>query len=125
MNDQSNFHEMAECLQQILATMKELLRWVKFSSRQEVRQFLETTLEPGLDRAIYQASIHKRTGRDVAKVLRLQSHMAVHRRWNNWAPMGLVEPYPEQKGRYRRIFDLEELGIPLEPEAPAKEAQDA
>jgi len=93
------------------ALLREILKWIRFSGMKEVRNVLSTTLDTPQKRRIYQLSNGDNSSRDIAKATHVNDK-TVRNYWRVWAKAGIAEPIKVGTGdRYRRTFDLEELGI--------------
>jgi len=91
--------------------LREILKWIRFSGMKEVRHVLNTVLDSLQKRRIYQLSDGDNSSRDIAKSADV-SDATVRNYWRVWAKAGIVEPVKAGTGdRYKRTFDLEELGI--------------
>lgn len=102
--------------------LKEILKWTKFQGIQKAKSVLEATLDDDIKKLIY----HLSDGEDsktIASRARV-SDQTVRNYWKRWAVLGIIEPYPKYKGRYWKLFSLEDFGIEIpetESESKAKE----
>jgi len=93
------------------ALLREILKWIRFAGMKEVSNVLSTTLDSPQKRRIYQMSDGDNSSRDIAKAADV-SDGTVRNYWRAWAKAGIMEPIKAGTGdRYKRTFDLEELGI--------------
>lgn len=105
-----------------LSVLKEILKWVKFSGMNEVKNVLTTALDNGQKRSVYQLSDGTKGIVEIGKLVGIKSTATVFKLWKQWTKMGLGESVPVAGGsRFRRSFDLEEFG--LGPEAPVSEVE--
>jgi len=111
--------------QKMIELLSEIAKWVRFEGIQRARQLLPEALKKDSEKLAY----HFSDGRGSAEAAKLAgvSDFAVRSYWKKWATMGLVVPSEKFKGRYERIFSLEDLGIevPLlkKVEAPEEQTQ--
>lgn len=100
--------------------LREILRWIRFTGTKEARSILWTTLDTDQKKIAYQASNGARGTREVARVAKYGSKSTVESLWKTWRSLGLGESAgvmgPGE--RFKRSFDLEELGLePIEQTA--------
>ncbi len=95
----------------VIELLSELAKWTRFEGVQKARQVLMETLKKDSEKLAY----HYSDGRGSAEVAKLTgiSDFAVRSYWKKWATLGLVVPSEKFKGRYKRVFSLEDLGIEL------------
>ena len=100
---------------QIVTLLEELVRWTRFQGVQQAKQVLEKLLaDPEKDdtpKLVYHLSDGKTSG-DIAKVARVSSQ-TVRNYWRAWFASGIVTPSQKHKGRFEKVFNLEDLGISL------------
>jgi hypothetical protein len=104
---------------EILAVLKDLLKWNVVTSYGQVRDTLNTALTKPLDRLIYHLSdgtrlgvqIAEESGSSVAVISTLQS---------KWSKMGLMQ---KQSKGYKKAFDLEDFDIEIPDAAELKAAK--
>lgn len=109
---------------EILITLKEMLKWLKFTGVKEVRAVMSNALETEQKRMIYHLSDGKRGTIEIGKAANVGSS-TVARYWEAWYRLGLMEPIPVQGGiRYKKSFELEDFGFnipqPKLESAPSK-----
>jgi hypothetical protein len=103
MNDKTN--------EEILATLKEMLKWVKFSGVKEVRTVLMSVLDTEQKRMIYHLSDGKRGTIEIGNLANV-SNSTVGRYWEALARLGIMEPIAVQGGtRYKKSFELGDFGF--------------
>jgi len=93
---------------QVLATLRELLKWTKVQALPSVKTALQSALPKAEHRKVYQALDGTRTQQQIANHTGI-SQPTVSRMIRVWLRAGFVEE--QSAGRYIRAFDLEELGI--------------
>jgi DNA-directed RNA polymerase specialized sigma subunit len=93
---------------QILATLKELLKWTRIQAVPSVKAMLESVLPKAEHRRLYQALDGTKTQQQMAKELGI-SQPTVSRMVSAWLKAGIADE--ESSGRYIRSFDLRQLGI--------------
>lgn len=96
--------------------VEELVKWKKFEGAQLAKKVLRDLLAKDIDRLVYQYS-DGRTTREIAALAGV-SDFTVRNYWKKWNTEGLIVPSQKFKGRYERIFSLEDFGI----EVPAMKA---
>jgi hypothetical protein len=94
------------------AILKEILKWVKFSGLKEVKEILLSTLNNEEKKlAIYQLSDGDHGIRDIVATLGV-GDKTISSLWDLWLKTGLGENTPVYgRLRFKRSFDLRELGI--------------
>jgi hypothetical protein len=98
-------------LDEILVTLKEILKWVKFSGAEEVRVVLMKVLDTEQKRLIYYLSDGSHGSVEIGKKANV-SDTTVRRYWESWARLGLAEPVKIQGGvRLKKSFELEDFGL--------------
>jgi Crp-like helix-turn-helix protein len=103
MNDQT---------EDILATLKEILKWIRIEAQPVAKSRIEAILLEQGHRRLYQALDGKQTQGQLAVSMKT-SQPTVSRQISAWVRAGIVEE--ASPGRYVRSFDLETLGIDLNP----------
>lgn len=100
---------MSDKGERTIELLEEILKWTKFQGWQNVKSILLATLETDTEKLVYKLS----DGRSTTEIGKLTpiSHMTVYNYWQKWAKLGLVEPSKKFKGRYEKIFPLEDFGI--------------
>lgn len=100
---------------EVVALLEELVRWARFQGIQQAKQVLQRLLEdPGkgdTTKRVYHLS-DGRSSEDIAKAAGV-SGQTVRNYWRAWFTSGIVTPSKKYKGRFEKIFDLEDVGIPL------------
>jgi len=106
-----------EALREIASTLKELLRWSRFSGMQQLKNVLSQNLKNDTEMLVYELSDGSRGARDVAAATGV-SHQTVLNYWKKWSKIGIAEPSSSFQGRYQRICSLEEVGleVPVMPQ---------
>jgi hypothetical protein len=97
--------------EEILRTLKEMLKWLKFTGVKEVRTVMSNALETEQKRLIFYLSDGKRGIVEIGKLANVGS-TTVARYWEAWFRLGLMEPIAVQGGaRYKKSFELEDFGF--------------
>lgn len=95
--------------------LEEAVLWLRALAVPQVRESLAATLKTSEERRVYQAS----TGGSMQEVAAAAgvSHQTVSNYWRRWTGTGerIVVP-TEVKGRYRRLYDLAVINLPVEVE---------
>lgn len=103
--------------------LREILKWIRFSSIREVRSVLMNILDTEEKRLIYHLSDGGNGSVEISKRVGV-SHVTVTRHWRSWNRLGIVEPIRVRGGlRYKRLFELEDFGFSI-PAARANEEGD-
>lgn len=98
---------------EMIALIKELLKWTRFQGMLKVKEVLLDVLKTDEDKLAYHYSDGKGS-QEVAKLAGFKSHTTILKYWNKWAILGLVEPISVRGGtRYKRSFLLSDFGIEL------------
>lgn len=106
---------MNEYEKDLLKELKEQTKWLKFLALPQLKEIIEKTLTTKELRRIYDLSDGKNSTRDIAEKLSKEEmevgHVKVYRNWKKWFTWGIVIPSEKYSGRYRKIINLEDLGI--------------
>ena len=98
--------------------LREILKWIRFSGMTEVRALLEKTLDDPQKLLVYHLSDGTRGSVEISKITGIKSTGTVTKYWQTWQKQSLGENVPVQGGvRFKRFFDVEELGLTV-PDAP-------
>ncbi len=98
---------------EILSTLKEILKWTRIQATPAVKALLEATLSKREYRKLYQALDGELTQQSLVALSGL-SQPRISSLIADWQRIGLVEePRPK---RYKRLFDLDEFGIAVDGE---------
>jgi hypothetical protein len=98
----------------MLATLKEMLKWIRIQAQPLAKSKLEASLPDPAHRMLYQSLDGKQTQGQLATSLKT-SQPTVSRLIGSWVRAGIVEEV--SPGRYVKSFDLGALGIDLNPKA--------
>jgi DNA-binding transcriptional ArsR family regulator len=98
--------------EEIVATLKEILKWIRIQAQPVAKSRIEATLSEPAHRRLYQALDGEQTQGQLAASSKT-SQPTVSRLVSSWVRAGIVEEV--SPGRYMRIFDLGALGIDLNP----------
>lgn len=114
-----------ESEEEIRNILREILKWTKFEGMQRLKGILDTTLDDDTKKLIY----HFSDGSDRKQIAAQVSDQTISNYWKKWAMVGIMEPCPKFKGRYWKLFALEEVGIEIpetriKPSSPQKEAEE-
>lgn len=100
----------------------EILKWTKFQGMQQVKQILETNLDTDIKKIVYELSDGK-SSVEISRIAKV-SDWTIRNYWKSWAPIQIVEIDPNYKGRYRKVFSLKDVGIPVPSyEEPSEEQE--
>lgn len=99
---------------EIIDRLNELIFWTRFSAMPTFRASLLENLRTDVDKLVYELSDGNRSTREIASMIsrggRSVTHVTVSNMWRKWAILNLVM-LAERRGRYRRIYPLESMGI--------------
>ncbi|HKZ39910.1 MAG TPA: hypothetical protein VJ044_03060 [Candidatus Hodarchaeales archaeon] len=102
---------MGDAQSEQLRVLREILKWIRFTGMKEVKSVLISALDTDQKKIIYQLSDGQISAREIARQTAL-SDKTVRNYWGLWARIGVVEAIKAGAGeRYKRSFDLEDLGI--------------
>ena len=108
----SNSNEYGE---DILQELRKQTKWIKFLALSKLKKIIGGTLTTKELRRIYDLSDGENSTYDIAKKMSEEemkvSHMKIYRYWKKWSTLGMVVPNEKYSGRYKKIIDLEDLGI--------------
>lgn len=111
---------MTEKEEEILATLKEILKWIRFSGSKEVQEVLKNALNSETKILVYHFSNGDNGSVEIGKIAKV-SDKTVRTYWASWARLGIVESFRVRGGeRYKKSFDLEDFGFKLPNEADKK-----
>jgi hypothetical protein len=110
----------------IIDVLQEILKWTKVTSIPQVKKLLLDILPSNNEKIAYHLSDGGRGSQEVAKSAKV-SYVTVTKWWKIWARAGIAEMLNVKGGeRAKRIFSLEDFGIPVpKPEEikPEKKAE--
>jgi len=104
MSDNSNTKKIIELLE-------ELVKWKRFEGSQLAKKTMKELFSKDSEKLVYQNSDGK-ASRDIATLSGV-SDFSVRNYWKKWNIEGLVVPSDKHKGRYERMFSLEDFGIEI------------
>lgn len=115
---------MSEDNKRIIELLEELVKWRRLEGAQLARKTMKEVLSKDAEKLVYQYSTG-RTSKEIAALSGV-SDFSVRNYWKKWNQEGLVMPSQKYKGRYERVFSLEDFGIEIPPtKKPVKlETQD-
>jgi hypothetical protein len=102
--------------------LEEILKWTRFAGAKGVKDTLDSALNSEQKRIVYHFSDGKNGSAEIGRIAGV-SDWTVRSYWKTWARQGIMEVLKGAGGdRYRKSFDLEELGIgiPKTPQIPTK-----
>ena len=100
---------MSDDNRKIIELLEELVKWRRFEGAQLAKKTLRELFSKDAEKLVYQNSDGK-TSRDIAALSGV-SDFSVRNHWKKWNIEGLVVPSQKYKGRYERVFSLEDFGI--------------
>jgi response regulator of citrate/malate metabolism len=100
---------------EIVALLEELVRWARFHGIQQakdvLKEFLEDPEKGDIPKIIYHLSDGK-SSEEIAKAVGVSSQ-TVRNYWRSWFSSGIVVQSRLYKGRFEKIFNLEDLGLSI------------
>jgi hypothetical protein len=106
---------MSNQMDELIAIMREMLKWTKFAGTKEVRNVLTSVLDSEQKRLIYHLSDGNNGTVQIAEAADVNAE-TVRRYWISWSRQGIVDSIKVQGGqRYKKSFDLEDFGITVPP----------
>ena len=97
--------------EELLSTVKEILKWVRFSGLENVRSELARVLDNDQKRLVYHLSDGKLTSAEIAQKTNI-SDFTVRNYWSQWYRRGIVEALSVRGGtRYMKSFELDDFGL--------------
>jgi hypothetical protein len=107
---------------EIVTLLEELARWARFQGIQQAKQVLKGLLEDpekgDTPKSIYHFS-DGRSSEEIGKAVGVSSQ-TVRNYWRSWFTSGVVVPSRHYRGRFAKVFNLEDLGMSLPKPAAAK-----
>jgi len=104
---------LSEIDKEILKTLEEIRKWVKFSGWNNVKNVLTEALNEPEKIVAYSMTDGKTSIRKIMPNIG-RSFGAVQGWWKDWGHIGLVDSFPYGRGtRAIALFKLEEFGIPI------------
>ncbi|MCW4050099.1 MAG: hypothetical protein NWE89_10235 [Candidatus Bathyarchaeota archaeon] len=99
--------------EEIIEVLREILKWIRFSGLENVRNELRRVLDTDKKRLVYSLSDGQKTSREIAKVSGV-SDFTVRNWWSEWFTNCIVDPKRVRGGtRYVKSFNLEKFGLIL------------
>ncbi|MGI0086800.1 MAG: hypothetical protein ACREBI_02420 [Nitrosotalea sp.] len=99
--------------QRMIELLEELVKWKRFEGAQLAKKVLRELLAKDTEKIVYQYSDGRGT-KEIADLAGV-SDFLVRSYWKKWNVEGLVIPSEKHKGRYERVFSLEDFGIETPP----------
>jgi CRP-like cAMP-binding protein len=96
---------------EMLNVLKEILKWTKIQALPSTRDTLRASLTDSSHRRLYQALDGRKTQKELASSCGL-AQPSVSRLVSAWQRTGIAEEI--SPGKYRKSFDLVDLGIEVE-----------
>ncbi|MCW4004982.1 MAG: hypothetical protein NWF04_00075 [Candidatus Bathyarchaeota archaeon] len=94
--------------------LREILKWLKFAGIKEAKAILLSSLDTEAKKLAYHLSDGTRGTVEIAKIVNIGSTRTIFDIWQVWLKQGLGESIPVKGGsRFKRSFDLEEVGIAI------------
>ena len=115
---------MSNTEQEILDTLKDIHKWIRFSGWPNVKKILLDTLKEPEEKVAYSLTDGV-NGLDLIRGRIGTSRSVVQRYWKIWQRIGIVESIKVSGGsRAKALFDLEAFGIEI-PELEFEEHQNS
>lgn len=106
---------------EVVPLLEELVRWARFQGVQRAKDVLQNLLSEDTQRAIYHLS-NGRSSEDISKAVGVSSQ-TVRNYWRAWFTSGIVALSKNYRGRFEKVFNLEDLAIPLPRSGRSMEKQ--
>ncbi|MBE0512885.1 hypothetical protein IBX38_07530 [Candidatus Bathyarchaeota archaeon] len=94
--------------------LREILKWLRFIGKRQLRTLLLDALEKDVDKVVYELS-DGRSLREIERICKDNGYSigksAIKSHWGKWKPLGILEPSDKYQGRYERVVSLKEVGI--------------
>ena len=107
--------------QRMVELLEELVKWKRFEGAQLAKKILRELLSKDAEKIVYQYS-DGRGSKDIADLAGV-SDFSVRSYWKKWNVEGLVIPSKKHKGRYEKVFSLEDFGIEIPPTKSAPDTK--
>lgn len=102
---------MQDTQEEILATLKDILKWIRAQASPAVKENLEAILMKSEYRRLYQALDGKKMQKELARASGI-SQPRISQLVSAWQRAGIVDQTLD--GKYTHTFSLEEVGIEIE-----------
>ena len=102
---------MNDDMKKLLDLVEELVKWKRFEVAQLAKKTLKEVFRNDSEKLVYHFSDGK-TSREIAGLSGV-SDFSVRHYWKKWNVEGLIVPSHKQKGRYERVFSLDDFGIDI------------
>lgn len=104
---------MSDIQNEILKTLKDIRKWVRFSGWRNVKDVLANTLNNPDEIVVYSMTDGKMGIRDIRDATG-KGYGTIQRLWKSWIKLGIAEPVAYGTGsRAKAVFDLENFGITI------------
>lgn len=102
----------------LIDLLSEMLKWVKFIGKKQLKELLADTLKEDLEKIVYELSDGKSL-RDIVRICKNNGYSTStftgSKLWEKWSVVGIVEPSKKYQGRSEHIVSLKEVGIDFPP----------
>jgi len=106
--------------------LTEILKWIKFAGMREVKEVVNSVLDTGQKKLVYQLSDGSKGTIEIGKAAGIASTATISRYWKSWLKLGLGENVSVKGGeRFRRAFDLEDFGIEVSQPKEVKQEKES
>jgi hypothetical protein len=116
--------EFKEKIDSIEATLREILKWTRFSNISRLKGTLEKELDTDEKKLAFENSDGTRILNDVAAASGAPRD-TVYGWWQKWFRLGLVVESETRKGRLAKIVSLDDVGIKIPKKAKSTLAPEA
>ena len=96
--------------EQVVQLLQEILLWLKFQNREDLKNQLKGVLATRADRKVYELTDGARSQPDIARAADV-SQPTVSNKWKAWRTIGIVYEVPGGSGRCSHLASLSSLGI--------------
>ena len=110
-------------LEQIAASLHQLVRLTRILSYPTIKQLLETALDTDSKRMVYDLTDGKNGVKAIQEATSVNVRY-VSEWWQEWEKLGIVEQCPDSpKGRRHKLLDLDAFGIIRTSDSPGAEGE--
>lgn len=99
-----------EQLDRIELRLTEICMWMRFQTRETLRELLQEVLRSDREKLIFELTDGVRSATEIAQAAKV-SQPRISQIWNSWKPLGIIVEVPNARGRCKHICSLAELGM--------------
>lgn len=123
MKEGSPLKVMTTWEREMLRLQRELVKWVRITSYQAVKEVLTGALDTDKKQMVYHLSNGELGTQDIQALTGVNVRF-VSEWWRAWEKIGIMEETPEVRGRRGKLFELEDFGmeVPVLPSEASLES---